>query len=99
MKERKKTMSRYIDADKFEVFHYEKTEGRENTFDEGVQFVLEKIDESPTEDVVPVEELLEKLKATGHDPWVEYNAVLGIKLAEEVVKQFRSKEDNKEELK
>lgn len=47
-------MSRYIDADKFEVFHYEKTEGRENTFDDGVQFVLEKIDEAPTEDVVKV---------------------------------------------
>lgn len=44
-------MSRYIDADAFEVFGYTTQEG---TFDDGVQFVLEKIDAMPTADVVEV---------------------------------------------
>ena len=47
-------MHRYIDADQFEVFYYEKTEDREDTFDDGVLYVLEKIDEAPTEDVAPI---------------------------------------------
>lgn len=34
------------------------------------------------------EKLLEKLEALRHEPWMEYNAILGILLAEEVVKQF-----------
>jgi len=43
-------MSRYIDADAFEAFGYTSQNG---TFDDGVQFVLEKIDEQPTADVIP----------------------------------------------
>lgn len=42
-------MSRFINADVFEVFGYTSQDG---TFDDGVQFVLEKIDEQPTADVV-----------------------------------------------
>lgn len=42
---------RYINADVFEVFGYTSQDG---TFDDGVQFVLEKIDEQPTADVVEV---------------------------------------------
>lgn len=41
-------MSRHIDADVFEAFGYTTREG---TFDDGVQFVLEKIDAMPTTDV------------------------------------------------
>ena len=44
-------MSRFINADVFEVFSYTSQDG---TFDDGVQFVLEKIDEQPTADVVEV---------------------------------------------
>ena len=47
-------MSRYVDADTFEVFTYTKTEEQPDTFDAGVQFVLEKIDKTPTADVAPV---------------------------------------------
>lgn len=47
-------MPRYIDADVFEVFTYTETEGVPNTFDAGVQFVLEKMDKIPTADVEPV---------------------------------------------
>ena len=39
---------RLIDANQFEVFSYTETEGRPDTFDEGVKFVLEKIDSMPT---------------------------------------------------
>ena len=42
-------MSRMIDADAFEVFSYYSQEG---TFDDGVRFVLEKIDAMPTIDAV-----------------------------------------------
>ena len=44
-------MSRYIDVDAFEAFGYTTQDGN---FDDGVQFVLEKIDEQPTADVVEV---------------------------------------------
>ena len=44
-------MPKYIDADAFEVFGYTSQDG---TFDDGVQFVLEKLDEQPTADVVEV---------------------------------------------
>lgn len=44
-------MSRYIDADAFEAFGYTSQDG---TFDDGVEFVLEKLDEQPTADVVEV---------------------------------------------
>ena len=48
-------MSRYIDADAFEVFGYNKTEGASEEyndgFDDGVQYVLECIDNVPTADV------------------------------------------------
>ena len=44
-------MAKYIDADIFEVFGYTSQDG---TFDDGVQFVLEKLDEQPTADVVEV---------------------------------------------
>lgn len=51
-------MSRYIDADAFEVFGYNKTEGASEEyndgFDDGVQYVLECIDNVPTADVVEV---------------------------------------------
>ena len=51
-------MSRYIDADAFEVFGYNKTEGASKEynvgFDDGVQYVLECIDNVPTADVVEV---------------------------------------------
>lgn len=42
-------MSRLIDADAFEVFAYTHTS---DEFDDGVRFVLEKIDEAPTIDPV-----------------------------------------------
>lgn len=44
-------MSRLIDADAFEVFGYYSQEG---TFDDGVRFVLEKIDAMPTIDAIEV---------------------------------------------
>ena len=47
-------MSRYIDADAFEAFGYEVNGGSydfKDGFDEGVQFVLECIDNVPTADV------------------------------------------------
>lgn len=51
-------MSRYIDADAFGVFGYSKTEGASEEyndgFGDGVQYVLECIDNVPTEDVKPV---------------------------------------------
>lgn len=51
-------MARYIDADAFEVFGYNKTEGASEEyndgFGDGVQYVLECIDNVPTEDVKPV---------------------------------------------
>lgn len=49
-------MSRYIDADAFEAFGYEVNGGSDDFkdgFDEGVQFVLECIDNVPTADVRP----------------------------------------------
>ena len=40
---------RLIDADAFEVVAYKDTEGREkNTFDEGVKWMAEQIDNAPT---------------------------------------------------
>lgn len=50
-------MSRLIDADAFEVFAYTHTS---DEFDDGVRFVLEKIDEAPTIDPVR------------HGGWVEF---------------------------
>lgn len=47
-------MARYIDADKFGLFIYTDTEGRPDTFDDGVMFVLDKIDAAPTADVAPI---------------------------------------------
>ena len=51
-------MSRYIDTNAFEVFGYNKTEGASEEyndgFDDGVQYVLECIDNVPTADVKPV---------------------------------------------
>ena len=47
-------MARYIDADAFEAFGYEVNGGSydfKDGFDEGVQFVLECIDNVPTADV------------------------------------------------
>ena len=43
-----------IDREKLSIICYTDTEGREDTFDEGVRWVLEKIDEMPTVDAVPV---------------------------------------------
>ncbi len=43
-------MSRYIDADAFETFGYTRPIGKYD-FDDGVEFVLNKIDEQPTADV------------------------------------------------
>ena len=45
---------RLIDADKLEVISYTDTEGREDTFDAGVQWLAELIDEQPTVDAVLV---------------------------------------------
>ena len=45
---------RLIDADKLEVISYKDTEGREDTFDAGVQWMAELIDKQPTVDAVPV---------------------------------------------
>ena len=50
-------MSRYIDADAFETFGYKVSGGSDDFkdgFDEGVQFVLECIDNVPTADVVEI---------------------------------------------
>lgn len=45
---------RPIDADKLEVISYKDTEGREDTFDAGVQWMAELIDKQPTVEAVPV---------------------------------------------
>ena len=45
---------RLIDADKLEVISYKDTEGREDTFDAGVQWMAELIDKQPTVGAVPV---------------------------------------------
>ena len=45
---------RLIDADKLEVISYKDTEGREDTFDAGVQWMAEQIDKQPTVEAVPV---------------------------------------------
>lgn len=45
---------RLIDADKLEVISYKDTEGREDTFDAGIQWMAELIDKQPTVDAVPV---------------------------------------------
>lgn len=45
---------RLIDADKLEVISYKDTEGREDTFDAGVQWMAELIDKQPTVEAVPV---------------------------------------------
>ena len=43
-----------IDADKLEVISYKDTEGREDTFDAGVQWMAELVDKQPTVDAVMV---------------------------------------------
>lgn len=45
---------RLIDADKLEVISYKDTEGRDDTFDEGVRWMAELIDKQPTVDAVIV---------------------------------------------
>lgn len=45
---------RLIDADKLEVISYKDTEGREDTFDEGVRWMAGQIDKQPTVDAVIV---------------------------------------------
>lgn len=40
--------------DKLEVISYKETEGREDTFDAGVQWMAELIDKQPTVEAVPV---------------------------------------------
>ncbi len=45
---------RLIDADKLEVISYKDTEGREDTFDEGVRWMAEQIDKQPTVEATPV---------------------------------------------
>lgn len=45
---------RLIDADGLDVIGYTGTDGRPNTFDDGVIWTLEKIDAMPTIDAVPV---------------------------------------------
>lgn len=39
---------RLIDANAFEIMGYKDTEGRANTFDDGVIWMLERIDDEPT---------------------------------------------------
>ena len=53
-------MARLIDADKFEAFMI-RTNGDEE-FVNGVQYVLEKIDNAPTVDAIPVSEIENLLK-------------------------------------
>lgn len=45
---------RFIDADAFEVISYQDTETFSDSFDNGVLYMLEKIDNAPTVDAVPV---------------------------------------------
>lgn len=45
---------RLIDADKLEVISYKDTEGREDTFDAGVQWMAELIDKQPTVEATPI---------------------------------------------
>lgn len=48
---------RSIDADEFEVFAYDAkyaTEAEQDAFDDGVQFVLERIDAAPTLDMTAI---------------------------------------------
>lgn len=37
-----------IDRDKYEVFSYTGTEGRPDTFDDGVMFMLDRLSDAPT---------------------------------------------------
>ena len=53
-------MSRYIDADAFEMFGYTRPTGKYD-FDDGVEFVLEEIDKQPTADV----------RENVHGEWIE----------------------------
>ena len=48
---------RLIDADKFEVISWRAQGGREyaNGFDDGVDYVVKKIDDAPTINAIPVE--------------------------------------------
>ena len=55
---------RLIDADKLEVISYKETEGREDTFDAGVQWMAELIDKQPTVEAVPVV----------HGKWIKMNS-------------------------
>ena len=54
-------MARLIDADKFEAFVI-RTNGDEE-FVNGVQYVLEKIDNAPTVDAIPKDQYEARLKA------------------------------------
>lgn len=45
---------RLIDADKFEAVLICGTEGHEDTFDDGICYMLNRIDEAPTIDAEPV---------------------------------------------
>ena len=36
-----------IDRDKYEIFGYTGTEGRPNTFDDGIMYMLERLDAAP----------------------------------------------------
>lgn len=47
-------MPKYIDIEQLDVISYTGTEGVENTFDSGVQWIMEKIDRLPPADVRPV---------------------------------------------
>lgn len=47
-------MPKYIDIEPLDVVSYTETEGMENTFDSGVQWIMEKIDRLPAADVLPV---------------------------------------------
>ena len=42
-----------IDRDEYLVFSYTGTEGRQDTFDDGVMFMIDRIDDAPT--IIPAE--------------------------------------------
>ena len=48
-------MTDLIDREKLTIICYTGTEGRDDTFDEGVRWMLEQIDKAPTVDAIPVE--------------------------------------------
>lgn len=84
-------MSRFINADAFEVFEYElvggSSEYREG-FDDGVEYVLGRIDNVPTADVVS--------KGKYDELNVRYHMLLeSAKILSDAVREYERREDER----